>query len=343
MLLNKKIILFGAAHIGRLALHFYGAERVHCFADNNNHGQLLNGKCIVSFEDLLKIHKEFAVVITASSAISDIIKKQCQEHGIPCVLWGDIVTWRDYESNPEIYKFRNCHFGERCFLIGNGPSLRFADLDKLAENKIVSFGCNMIYKIFDKTHWRPDYFFAADQIFIRFSCEEVAKLDIKVKFINNPEQFLSIADSSAVSASLNRGNGCTYFFNRASSFSTNAFSFSEDASKALVWEGTVMSPMLQMAVYMGFKEIFLLGVDWSNVLKSGTITDTTTHFYEEDQQFNEQYDALRKGAVLQNMHEFAYNDYLNANEYCSLHGIKVLNATRGGKLDVFERVDFDSL
>ena len=35
--------------------------------------------------------------------------------------------------------------------------------------------------------------------------------------------------------------------------------------------------------------------------------------------------------------------YQAAREYADRHGIKIYNATRGGKLEVFERVDFDSL
>ena len=35
--------------------------------------------------------------------------------------------------------------------------------------------------------------------------------------------------------------------------------------------------------------------------------------------------------------------YIAANEYAKEHGVKILNATRGGKLEAFERVDFDSI
>ena len=35
--------------------------------------------------------------------------------------------------------------------------------------------------------------------------------------------------------------------------------------------------------------------------------------------------------------------YQKAKQYAETHGIKIYNATRGGKLEVFERVDFDSL
>ena len=35
--------------------------------------------------------------------------------------------------------------------------------------------------------------------------------------------------------------------------------------------------------------------------------------------------------------------YQAAKQYAQTHGIKIKNATRGGKLNVFQRVDFDSL
>ena len=56
------------------------------------------------------------------------------------------------------------HKGERCFLIGNGPSLRISDLEALQENGEITFGCNLVIKIPDlslvliqiiheKDHW----------------------------------------------------------------------------------------------------------------------------------------------------------------------------------------------
>ena len=33
--------------------------------------------------------------------------------------------------------------------------------------------------------------------------------------------------------------------------------------------------------------------------------------------------------------------YKAAKQYADLHGIRICNATRGGKLEIFERVDFD--
>ena len=41
--------------------------------------------------------------------------------------------------------------------------------------------------------------------------------------------------------------------------------------------------------------------------------------------------------------ELFFNAYKIAKKYAETHGIKIYNATRGGEMEVFERVDFDSL
>ena len=51
-----------------------------------------------------------------------------------------------------LQKFYNTKVGKRCFIIGNGPSLRIEDLERIKDD---TFAVNRIYKIFDKTFWRP--------------------------------------------------------------------------------------------------------------------------------------------------------------------------------------------
>ena len=55
-----------------------------------------------------------------------------------------------------VKKFKNKHLGERCFIVGNGPSLKNTKLD-LIKNEF-SFAMNRISMIFDFTEWRPSYY-----------------------------------------------------------------------------------------------------------------------------------------------------------------------------------------
>ena len=104
--------------------------------------------------------------------------------------------------------------------------------------------------------------------------------------------------------------------------------FSDDFSKRSYAGSTVTYACLQLAVYMGFKEIYLLGVDFS----SGDIKNSKyAHFHIEEELvavcFKRQVGAA----------------YISAKRYADQHGIKIYNATRGGELEVFTRVDFDTL
>jgi hypothetical protein len=89
--------------------------------------------------------------------------------------------------------------------------------------------------------------------------------------------------------------------------------------------------MLQAAFYMGFEEIYLIGVDNSG---SG-------HF--PNNYLNEAEAARFAPSLYLEAHGKSNLAYQKARLYSEAIGVKVFNATRGGELEVFERVDFDSL
>ena len=86
---------------------------------------------------------------------------------------------------------------------------------------------------------------------------------------------------------------------------------------------------MQLAAYMGFKEIYLLGVDFS--YGGQKKNEAYTHFYNEKK-------ITSIGFV--NLVTLAYQ---SAKQYADEHGLKIYNATRGGKLEIFERINFDDL
>lgn len=78
----KKFILFGAGNFGKMALSYYGPENVKCFADNNQAkvGQFIQGKAIVSFQQMLEMAKDVQLVISSNSVES--MAEQLEENGI---------------------------------------------------------------------------------------------------------------------------------------------------------------------------------------------------------------------------------------------------------------------
>lgn len=226
-------------------------------------------------------------------------------------------------------KLKGKYAGERCFIIGNGPSLRAEDLDQLVNE--YTFGFNRVYKVFNKTLWRPTFFCSEDPKVLAGCLDEVSQLDLKYKFIPYP---LALWYGQ-------KARGATYFLLNQKSLAPNAGHFSPDAENGFNWGNTVAYTAMQMAVYMGFTEIYLLGIDHSFSTSLNTKGELVVDPSAKDY-FDNSYNADKASLYIPTP-EHSTIAYRAARAYADQHGIKILNATRGGKLEVFERVDFDSL
>ena len=227
------------------------------------------------------------------------------------------------ESAAEIKKYKHIHDGQRCFIVATGPSLRIADLEKLEANKEICISMNRIYNLFDSVQWRPNYYMIQDTKMIEDLSETIAELDLPIKFISGAvEKYWN-----------NKQKANSVKFNFVNYVQMGNIPFFSDRVDKCVYEGmTVTYACLQMAVYMGFKEIYLLGLDHNY---SKDVYSNQNHFvgYSADK-------SIRLNKVYIEQNELAY---ISAKRYAKEHGIQIYNATRGGKLEVFERVDFDSL
>lgn len=234
-----------------------------------------------------------------------------------------------------IRKYRNIYEGRRCFIIGNGPSLTIKDLETLRMFGEISIASNSIYNLFYDTEWRPTIYTVHDFQEIKKTREKISAVETKLKIIAM-SAYSRIYDIDGA------------ILLRLIEPLQEAIRFSDDISRCVYDGGTVTYVSIQCAVYMGFSEIILLGVDHSfarEQTKDGKITinsEIKNHFqkYQTDDFWgNGQKD---EEAVVFPL-DFATEAFIAAKHYADEHGIKILNATRGGKLEVFERADFDTL
>ena len=218
------------------------------------------------------------------------------------------------KSRNRIHKWQGVFVGKRCFVIGNGPSLRIEDLERLEND--VTFASHGIYYAYEKTRWRPTFYTAQDQELI---CQRYAEIKDNCK------------DSQCVFAACKdlvypRFRCQDVVVNLIIEAFDNSFPKFSPEPYRRVYEGmTVTYFNIQLAIYMGFTEIYLLGVDH---FYSGVGND---HFSERDFCTNSPKTSLSTKA------------YVTAKHYADRHGVKIFNATRGGHLEIFERVNFDLL
>ena len=110
--------------------------------------------------------------------------------------------------------------------------------------------------------------------------------------------------------------------------------FSEDISDCIYEGFTVTYASLQIAFYMGFKDVYLLGVDHNYAVElndKGEIIhkNVKNHFSEGYKLFN--IPQTFKSTL----------GYKKAKEVYDLHNRNVYNASRGGALEIFPRKSFD--
>lgn len=229
-------------------------------------------------------------------------------------------------------QFKNKYDGQRCFLIGNGPSLRAEDLTQLHKSGEITFAFNRIYNIFDETPWRPDFYISQDEKMLSGCADVVDGLDIPVKLI--PIQLHWWYDISIHDAR---------YFNMISQDAEDPryFKFSDAISSGIYNSSTGMYTAAQLAVYMGFKEIYFIGVDHHFRISQNNAGEIVVDDKVKDY-FSEKYNEDKDNLYIPNTEKSTLT-YVAMKEHCDQRGIAVYNATRGGKLEVFPRVDFDTL
>lgn len=247
---------------------------------------------------------------------------------IACKNQIEVIDVFDFSSenrkqDERIKGLKNKYQGKRGFIIGTGPSLTIADLNQLYCRKEICFSMNGIFRAFDKTDWRPQVFIANDRNFIAEQEQELEKLPVNIKLISDFGDFYW---------KKRRNESMYQYHSYWGVFSDTLPRFSEDCAKVVYEMATVSYACIQFAIYMGIKEIYLLGMDFTI---QGDYKDKSNHFVENY--------YTKKSETGQFHRQEQLRAFLAAKQYADAHGIKIYNATRGGKLEVFGRVDFDEL
>ena len=226
-------------------------------------------------------------------------------------------------SRRRLALMRNSHQGERCFVLGNGPSLARMDLTPLKSE--VTFGLNRVYLLFPKLGFSTTYFVAVNTLVVEQCVEEIKQLGMP-KFITWRARH-----------SL-RGDDQVTFLD---SDYTGEANFSGDVTGRVFEGSTVTYVALQLAYHLGFSEVILIGVDHS-FQSAGRPNVTVVSGGNDPDHFSPNYFPTGFRWQLPDL-KASESAYLLAWHAYEAAGRRVLDATVGGKLEVFPRVDYDGL
>lgn len=234
----------------------------------------------------------------------------------------DYVYWY-LKHSKKLSKFRDIHKGEDCFIIGNGPSLNKINLSLLKDHH--TFGLNKIYLIFDKIEFDLSYHVAVNPLVIEQSFDEFEAL--------NCPSFLSYAPAHKLARNLDHIKLIA-----TDSIYPTPFSFCPDLTKP-VFEGyTVTYVAMQIAFYMGFKNVFLVGID-HNFNTIGKPNEEQILTGEDQNHFDSSYFSNKPWHLPDlEASELSYN---LAKFHYSREGRQIWDATIGGKLEIFPKIQYE--
>ena len=226
-----------------------------------------------------------------------------------------------YDKNfSQIKSLKNKYKGKRCFIACTGPSLTIDDLE-LLKNEYV-FGMNSICLIHDKTDWRPDFFGIQDVYVFEKLKDTILQTDNGLVFIP-----IELRDSYELPKTWINFYRCWAYNVFKRLYSAKYFAKFSNNAYARVYDGfSITFSIMQIAVYMGFDEIYLIGADCNYLGQK-------QHFIESGH-----YDINANTAG-----DRMIGAYVSAKKYADNHGILIYNATRGGCLEIFTRIKLEDV
>lgn len=252
---------------------------------------------------------------------------------------------------------KNKYQGKRCFIVGNGPSLRSMDLTKL-QNEITFTVNNIMYDRNIYNTINTDYHVLIDPLYFCLNPtnrEDISTIEL-LKSINYSKKRPVCISSYEGFDSFNQ-NGLAktldiYYIYQHRNF-VKAYSRPINLTKNIPSSQNVVQAAIFSAMYMGFKEIYLIGCDMTSIFLTYEANREGEHTVTKDfhaYKYNES--ELRTMTRDSNKHdnEFMLYDYAKTftifkriEKYAGRFGVKIYNATIAGGLDIFERVKYETL
>ncbi|WP_432821423.1 hypothetical protein [Trichloromonas sp.] len=246
--------------------------------------------------------------------------------------------------------FKDQHKGERCFILATGPSVAQQDLRSLADEHCIAVSHFFLHR--DIRVISPQYHVVAPY-HSPFTFAEVEKLvdGMHENYSKNTICFFCHAPYQYSTYEFFRLHPeksfqDTYLIDYTHSSDLNE----QNHLRQSTWDiaaspfqvRTVIYAAIQLAFYMGFKEVYLVGCDHDYLHDTKRVSDH--HFYKEEEGVSdvEHLSGFTTERWFKEYY-FRWQQYRLMQEYAKQRGCQILNATKGGMLDVFPRVSLEDI
>lgn len=259
-----------------------------------------------------------------------LFRLQCLIEYIFCSIQKKIRSISRRNVYKRLRKFKNIHCGERVFLIGTGFSLTDEDVLKLRNE--YTFSVNSFAKATKLIDFYPTYYLFTDgEVMSSFGKDVLEQKGTSIFFPQRKGlehryyKMLSNADNIYEFLMKDSMHWTTFIHGKPKKFSY-------DIEKEIIWSWSCVYAAMQVIAYMGFSEVYLLGMDC--IMPAGVKN------YMDDR---DEKDIGEGGFLVGHVINQYIDVWESVKEYTSMLDIRIYNATRGGELEVFQRVDLDEV
>lgn len=225
--------------------------------------------------------------------------------------------WRKIaRNNSELSKYKK---SDICYICGNGPSLRKVDLDQLEGDTIVM---NNHWKIGANFKMEPTYYLLGDKAFAHPKWEK--SFEGMMNYCPETPHIMTVRMGPKMDTY--HGNTKVYFFSPLSS--TFKCGKRNDFTKNVSNAFNVVGWAILLAIYLGYKEIYLLGCDYS-LFASRYIEHAYDKNGEKVASPFPLRDMLFKYSITTEIH-------YQIAKYAKQQGVKVVNLTKDTVLDAYD-------
>ena len=218
--------------------------------------------------------------------------------------------------------FHNRHRGERAVLVANGPSLNQMDLGFLRRETVI--GLNKIHLGLRRFRFYPRYLVAVNRLVIEQAAADMRRLNC-VKFISERAKH-ALPEDALTHHIKTRDLACR---------------FCRDITQGVHEGYTVTYAALQIAFYMGFQEVVIIGMDHrfhfagepneERRLEGADVNHFCPDYFADGQRW--QNPDLKKSE----------ESYRLAREVYEADGRRIIDASVNGACAVFEKRDIQTL
>jgi hypothetical protein len=221
----------------------------------------------------------------------------------------------------DIRSYKNICKGQRCFIVGNGPSVNKTNFN-IIKNEII-FGTNRLYQAINQLGINCSYYVTSNRSIVSEDFDALCHLDIPI-FLG---QHGAEAYGQKMIETKHEFKHMPIIFHYKRRLMWDGAEMSTDLQKGSSDGDTVVMEGLQIAYYMGFKKVYLIGCDCDFSVQG--------HFYNESPE-------LYRDEMMTCISRW-FESYKMCKQAYEADGREIINATVGGKLEVFRRQSLDEI